>query len=252
MKTAVAICLLILPATPVLSQDDRPTGLVFPTVGENMVILLDGSQIRPSAGDTIILPAGRHYVEQVVGNRFRWTIHRNIDTIEIAPGEVAEVASSFGAEHLIVSHPPGAEVFRNGSLLGMTPFLYGHTDRLEGTISLRMEGFETKVIAPSRSREDVFLIRESEERAVTGVSLQPIRPSINNRTWTIASAVVMVGSSVAAAYLKEKANVALDEYQRTGSQSALDDVRRYDTYSAVAAATLVVSFSGFALFLTVE
>ncbi len=81
-------------------------------------------------------------------------------------------------------------------------------------------------------------------------AIRSIRASGHDRTLTIVSAVAMIGSSVAAAFLKIEADRALDEYRRTNSNAALDKVRRYDRYSAVAAATMVVSFSGFALLLT--
>lgn len=251
---SVPIILFLLMVTVVVSpaQDDLMSGIAFPAIPPDIVILLDGEIINPHAGDTVMVRPGRHLVEEVVGDRLRWTIHRVVDTLDLLPGQVVTARSGAGAEHLITSNPEGASVYRNGTLLGTTPFRYRHDDPTEGTVSLRKEGFEPKVIAPALSHEHVFLIPESPQVTPGPEAMRTIKPAINNQAWTISSAVVMVGSSIAAAYLKEKANRALDEYRRTGSTTALDRVRRYDNYSAVAAATMVVSFSGFAFFLTTE
>jgi len=252
MRIVPALIVCLLSVGILEAQEADRSRIVLGHVPQGVMVLLDGRDLGASFGDTIEVDPGMHVLERVVGNRFRWTIHRIVDTLEVGPGEIVVDRSTAEAAHVITSRPEGASVMREGEVLGRTPYLYRDENSSEGTVTLTLEGYEPKVLIPSRAEEHVFLIEAADAGEQPPSVLRDIRPPINNKPWTITSAVVMIGSSVAAAYLKEKANRALEEYQRTGSPAALDDVRAYDNYSAIAAATLVVSFSGFALFLTTE
>ncbi len=243
-------CMLALWAGLLPAQDLLPSGIIFTELEPDLVILLDGEAVRPAQGDTVFVPVGRHVLESIDGDRYTWSECRISDTLEVLPGAFLHVRIPWGRSHVIRSQPERAEVYDGGLRLGVTPFLFRQRDARPTTLTVRSEGFLPRDIQPMRSVEYVFLLPETGHRPEAPQVLEEIEPVINNRTLTFVSAVVMVGSSVAAAYLKEKANRSLDEYQRTGSAAALQRVRRYDNYSAVAAATMVVSFTGFALFLT--
>jgi len=234
------------------TQESSPGGIIFSTTHTHVVFLVDGKRFVPSTGDTLVLPPGEHTVERIAGSEFRWSVHRSVDSVLIQPGTFTVVEPTTDSEHLITSEPDGAHVYRDGAKIGSTPLRFRHEGPSEGWVSVAMDGYEDKVITLSRAHEHIILIPESGTRLRPMDAARSIQPVVNNKTWTITSAVAMVASSVAAAYLKEKANRSLEEYQRTGSQAALDDVRRFDLYSGIASTTMQVSFVGFALFLTLE
>jgi hypothetical protein len=254
MRTRQTILLAIWCASISVSvaQEEARSGIIFGEVPSHAAILLNDSLINPAAGDTVFLTPGTHLIDRVVGNRHRWTIHRFVDTVVIRSGEFMRARTTTASEHLITSRPTGSDVFRNGTILGRTPFRFVHDEPSEGILSVRKEGYEARVFTLAGHHEHILLSPSSGVEPVPLPAVQGLQPTMKNRTLTIVSAVAMIGSSVAAAYLKERANIALDEYERTKDPGALDKVRRYDKYSGIAAATMVVSFSGFAAFLMLE
>lgn len=248
-RILIMIALLLAVPSAGSAQSDSTAYLVF-TSPIHASFIVDNSRTDARPGDTVAVRPGRVVVEKIYGSRLTWTAHRFVDTLDVQAGEVLTVKFSAPMEHVIHTRPSGAAVVREGTAIGMTPYRFAHADMLEPELELLKEGFEPVRLRPRRPLETIDLVPIPNRTGAPEGPVTPLTPSLNNETLTIASGILMIASSVAAAHLKEKANRSLDEYERTRNPGALENVRRYDRLSGYASISMQVSFAGFAILLT--
>ncbi len=241
--------LLVCCFTQASAQDSSSAFLILPDT-EGMRYIVNDSLIVSKPGDTLEVLPGMVVVERIAGAPDQWTPHRFVDTLFLAKGETRSAPGSLIMEHVIATRPSGATVLLDGIAIGMTPYRYAHDVTLEPLLRIEKEGFETVSIRPTRAQETIDLIPLTDRVRGTEGPVAPPSPSLNNESLVITSAVLMIASSYGAAFLKEKANASLREFERTRDPAALDRVRTYDRYAGYASITMQISFAGFALLLT--
>jgi hypothetical protein len=242
-------CFLLVLVSRGIAQEVPSAYLVLPDT-DGMRYIVNDSLVAVRPGDTVAVPAGTVVIERIVGSLAQWTAHRFVDTLMLLPGETRNAPGSLIMEHVITTRPAGATVVLDGIAIGMTPYRYAHDVMQEPLLRIEKGGFESVSLRPVREQETIDLIPVSEGARGTEGPVTPPSPSLNNESLVIGAAMLMIASSTGAAFLKEKANASLREFERTRDPAALDRVRRYDRYAGYASVTMQVSFAGFAILLT--
>ena len=138
------------------------------------------------------------------------------------------------------STPSGAAVFRDDSLLGMTPCNVDAQDA--ALLRLRKPGFKDAVgITETQPGEAIVLLEPLDAMAqVPEVSFggSNVRsPSLR----VLLTAAAGLAAGIGAAALKQHADAEYEEYRNSGNVAALDRTRRADTYAGICLAVLELS-----------
>jgi len=137
---------------------------------------------------------GTHSIQVAKDGYTTVSFEQNVSKNEIVKVPVTLEASSTGAGSLSVSSiPPGAQIFLDGEVMGVTPMTIQDIAEGEHTLILRMEGFsdytETVTITP--------------EGAVVSATLIPV-PTLIGRIGL--SPLALLGALTVTAFLMQKKN----------------------------------------------
>lgn len=207
-------------------------------------VVLDTTLLGTAPVTDSALAPGSHILTFVHPAGNLWIHPASIETLDVSAGASIVREARFQRWAHITSDPYGAQVRAGDSLLGETP-LYAPLDGFGGTITLSLPGYADAVLPLSDSSAEIhaLLAPLSPGAALPRSPFLAYEQSTNSLP-IIATAGVTVIAGVAAAWTKIRADDLYDEYQQTGSQTALDNVRRLDVASGV---SLVASQAGLLL-----
>ena len=184
---------------------------------------------------------GSHIIRVVPPHPEEWNTGPVTDTVDCVAGHPNIFSFPLRSFISLTSIPPGASLYINDSLAGVTPLLLKPKDVHAGVdLTMKMHGFEPAGIGPE---------------ALTGSALQialkagwqsptdETTPFLSGREyWTprriglYVSGGISVLAGVAAAYFKIAADDKQSAYEETGDPSLLADRRRLDTWAGISLA----------------
>ncbi|NUO80929.1 PEGA domain-containing protein [candidate division KSB1 bacterium] len=235
------------------------TSLAFLTIlsmPEGLPVFIDGKKagttpfqkfpVQPGAHDVVVRSA--HATSWLDEDWQKQTMPRAGDTLML----VAQIRKGY----LLNSAPYGAQVWREGELLGTTPYVLRLPDNETAHIELRLPSYQTiKLEVGGKSdlllqkrNYDLVLERDLNFAAIQqqGAARQQAYAG-KYRKLTYLSAALSVAAGVGSVLLKREADDAYEQYLTTGNPTRRDHyfnrAEKYDRYYGAAIAVFEVSFA---------
>jgi hypothetical protein len=185
---------------------------------------------------------GIHILRVVPPRPEEWTVQAVTDTVHLMPGRTHAVSYRLRAFVPILSDPPGAELYMNDSLAGVTPLLLKPSDIQKDTrLELRLKGFEPMPVLPSALTGETALTmalkgswqgRPGEE----STAFVPAHTWSARKVGMFVSGGVSLLAGIGAAYFKIAADEKQEAYLATGDPGLATDRKRLDTLAGVSLA----------------
>lgn len=188
-----------------------------------------------------LLP-GPHRLTVVPPHPEEWSVQMVSDTVHLDPGTVSLHTCQLRYYVPVRSEPPGAEVYINDSLAGVTPLLVRPSSLHEDArLTLKLSGFETtSVPREARAGESALTValKTGWQAVSDGPSpFLPDQPAWNSRnTGLYLSGGVSVLAGIGAAWLKIAADGKQEAFLLTGDPALASERKRLDTYAAISLA----------------
>ena len=137
---------------------------------------------------------------------------------------------------LLRTLPYGCRVFRDDSLLGVTPLQVSADGGM-----LRIEALDHESVdwdPASTTRDEYLLVLEAMDEGVTG------KVEYRNGGFRLPSVDVLLpagfglAAGVAAVIFKQKADARYEDYLASGNEELLSDTKKYDIYAGISLALL--------------
>ena len=245
-----ALC--VVPGAWCAPQDSSAT-LRVTSVPEGLVVFIDGSLAGTTPVASFVVIPGKHIIEVLAPDRYRWIAARAVDTITVTAGEMRSIDMTPHDELVVISIPSDAAVYGDVGLLGRTPFRIPFIgEPAWQTLSFERSGYRPAVVGVRPDSTLLVLVRlelAAGRQEMPDVLEGEGPMTIRDGKGVLVSGAAMVVAGVLSAYSKDRANRAYSTYRQTLDPQALKDVRLYDRLSAVATLTTQISFAAFAYFL---
>ena len=220
--------------------------LVIETNLPGGVLSADGERLGLAGDGRFELPPGTYALALDEPNPEAWRPRRAEASAEIRAGETTAVRLDVPTRYRVESFPYGATVVldRPGGeeVLGETPLTAEFDGPLEGELVVRLPGHHEARQPAGAAADNAY-----------SVVLRPFNPSdeasahvglVGERApnvWIdVAAGALALGAGALAVHFKQQGDALYDTYEATGDPALRSDIRRYDTYSAVALGTMQV------------
>lgn len=235
LSAVITVCGM-LHASPACASDGSGTGRLSVTgSGGEFIVRVDSVTIGQTPIRDAIIDTGRHLLTCIPTTR-RWTDLAIVETLFVVADTGIERNVYLRRMMQISSEPAGADIVAGDSLIGVTPLFIEHVPG-GATLRLSKEGYTAATIVPGMVSDQfhVVLIPDGTDpgSAMTAPALAAGESSMSSIYITTAATVV---AGVSAAYFKIKADGYYSDYLRSGDQSAVDNVRRYDVAAGISLA----------------
>ncbi len=216
------------------------------TNAEQATLVIDSLAYGKADGSAVPVQPGSHLVEVLPPIADSWLYTRPSTVVEVSQDDTVHVVLNFKVVYQIETQPFGADIFllsRDGDIyLGKTPIVLRRENPLDADLLFKREGFVAKRMTPPQKLVNTMRVAL---QPVNASNLETKRhlwaPPRPRRNWiNYGAAAVAVASGVVAAHYKMKADDLFEEYELTGNPELRPEIRRYDTYSAVAVGTMQV------------
>lgn len=219
-------------------------------------VLIAGKQVGETPLRGFPLSAGQYEIIARDARAASWLDEDWRHSVKLAPGDTAVLFARMIYGYLINSVPFGAQVWRNGGLLGATPCVLRLPEneiaqievRQPSYLALQVEvGRREEGLSPKR-RYDLVLTRDFEYAAQQQQQESARRARTGRyRKLTYLSAALSVAAGLGSVLLKREADEAYDRYLVTGDPRAREGhfnrAEKYDRYYAASFAVFEVSFA---------
>lgn len=187
------------------------------------------------------LDPGTYIVRVLPPDPADWHVRAVAETLSLAPGENRTLSVALRTHISIMSTPPGAGIYVNDSLTGMTPLLLPSSAIPRGAaIAVRKQGFEPAMIREAPPGETVLqiVLKQGWQTEPDDASpfVSPTEGWNGRRIAAYASGGVAILAGVGAAWFKIAADEQQALFQETGEQRYLSERRRLDTRAGIALA----------------
>ncbi|MBI4429581.1 MAG: PEGA domain-containing protein [Ignavibacteriales bacterium] len=231
-----------------LSVSTKPTGAD---------LVVDGHYRGKTPLNRIELDAGKHVVKAFYPALAAWNASFKVDSVVVVEGFETTIDWEMESMVNLNSFPSGSFVYREGRILGVTPFLFKSSQGVSGMVVVQKEGFEPANITLVGSGYLARTVRlnrldDREEWNFSDVLAADANGEKENQWLNYAAGSVMILSGVLAAHYKDIANREFDNYERTRNLESLNSVRRFDKLSAISFTFTQLSFGVLAYKLLLE
>lgn len=208
---------------------------------DSATVYLDSVMIgrTPLVLDTVA--PGSHIVRVVPPHPEEWNTGPVTDTVDLVAGQPNIFTFSLRSFISLTSIPPGASLYINDSLAGVTPLLLKPNDVHAGVdMTLKMPGFEPAGIGQEAMTGSALRIALKAGWKTPADETTPFLTGGEHwnprRIGLYVSGGISILAGVAAAYFKIAADDKQSAYMETGDPSLLADRRRLDTWAGVSLA----------------
>lgn len=183
----------------------------------------------------------------------KWEIENYKKEIELVSDTVITV--NFTEFYFINSDPFNANVFKNDTLMGMTPLRINLEYPLVGTLTFRKDEYLDEVLrlSPVDTVRNIFVkLKESRYGQSSNPVYKNKSTGFNTDRNFVAISSFGAGallSAVSSIYYKNMANDSYDTYRQTFAQKDLDNTNRYDTLSLISLLVMQGAIAGVIYFL---
>lgn len=221
---------------------------------DNSTVLLDTVSLgKPPVSNFKIKP-GKYTLSIINPSASnKWEIENYKKEIELLSDTIITV--NFTEFYFINSDPFNADVFNNGTLIGMTPLRVNLEDPLTGTLTFKKEEYVDEVLnlSPLDTVRNIFVkLKESRYGQSSNPVFKNKSTSFNSDRNLLAIGSFGAGallSAVSSIYYKNMANDSYDIYRQTFAQKDLDNTNKYDTISLVSLLIMQGAIAGVIYFL---
>lgn len=251
MKWALALLIPLCLAAPAPAQEAAdsaaaPGVLVVETNLPDGELSANGERLGRAGEGRFELAPGSYALVLDEPNREAWRPRRAEASVEIGAGETVALRLDVPTRYRVESFPYGATVALDGAdgeeVLGETPLVAEFDAPLEGELVVRLPGHHEARQPAGAAADNAYTVvlrpfDPSDENAVH-VGLEDRRePNV----WIdVAAGALALGAGALAVHFKQQGDALYDEYEATGDPALRSDIRRYDTYSAVALGAMQV------------
>lgn len=192
------------------------------------------------------LPPGTYALVLEEPNPEAWRPRRAEASVEIRAGETAVVRLDVPTRYRVESFPYGAAVVLDGpegeEVLGETPLSAEFAAPLAGEIVVRLSGHHEARQPAGTAADNVysFVLRPFDPNGEGAIHVGLEQRREPNVWIDVAAGALAFGAGALAVHFKQRGNALYDEYEATGDPALRSDIRRYDTYSAVALGAMQV------------
>ena len=221
---------------------------------DNSTVLLDTLSLGKPPVSNFMTKPGKYTLSIINPSASnKWEMENYKKEIELLSDTVIIV--NFTEFYFINSDPFNADVFNNGTLIGMTPLRINLEDPLTGTLTFKKDEYVDEVLnlSPVDTARNIF-VKLKETRY--GQSSNPVfrnkSTSFNSDRNFLAIGSFGAGallSAVSSIYYKNMANDSYDTYRQTFSQKDLDQTNKYDTFSLISLLIMQGAIAGVIYFL---
>jgi hypothetical protein len=185
------------------------------------------------------LAPGIHVLRILPHRPDEWSVQAVADTVHLLPGETRAILYQLRAFIPLHTDPPGAEVYLNDSLAGITPLLLKPSGLHADTrVVLKMNGFEAVPILPSSLTGEtaltVALKASWQAQPQEGSPFIPATSPWNTRrVGLFVSGGVSILAGAGAAYFKIAADDRQEAFLATGDPALASERKRLDTLAGI-------------------
>lgn len=183
----------------------------------------------------------------------KWEIENYKKEIELISDTIITV--NFTEFYFINSDPFNADVFKNDTLIGMTPLRINLQYPLAGTLRFKKDEYVDEVLrlSPVDTVRNIFVkLKESRYGQSSNPVYKNKSTGFNTERNFLAISSFGAGallSAVSSIYYKNMANDSYDTYRQTFAQKDLDNTNRYDTFSLISLLVMQGAIAGVIYFL---
>jgi hypothetical protein len=187
-----------------------------------------------------------------------WSVRRIIDTVRLDPGILCARSYQLRSYVPLRSDPPGAEVYINDSLAGVTPLLLKPSSMgKDSRLTLKLNGFESASLPPGALSGESALtvaLKAGWQAGPEGPSpFLPERPAWSSRSVGLyVSGGISVLAGIGAAYFKIAADDKQEAFLVTGDPALASERKRLDTWAGVSLALAQAGIMIFSYLLITE
>jgi hypothetical protein len=239
----ITLALFISVAAMASPQDSLQTAtLEIQTDLDSAAVFLDSACIGHTPLHLEGLIPGSYRLTVLPPRPEEWSVQRIIDTISLDPGTLTLRTYQLRSYVPVRSDPPGAAVYINDSLAGITPLLLKPSSiQKDSRLTLKLSGFETSTLSPGALIGESALtvaLKAGWQAGPDGPSpFLPDRPAWSSRSVGLyVSGGVSVLAGIGAAWLKIAADDKQEAFLMTGDPALASERKRLDTWSGVSLA----------------
>ncbi len=216
--------------------------------GEPVIQVLVGDSVY-AYSERLRLPVGNHTVMICNPDRISFQAQDFVAIVDIRSGEESRIQAVFEKLAEINSYPPGAEVYINNELAGITPFYLPLSRHKDGVLHFRKKGYTNEGITVTDSsiaRNSVKMYLRPEiagrirnQNQFVNLEWQDRGPYRYREEIMITQGLCIVFGA-GAAYYKKQADDSFEKakiYRRLGELQKKDrqlkKTKRYDRYAVV-------------------
>lgn len=221
-----------------------------------MAVLIAGNEVGETPLREFPLSAGKYEVVVRNAHASSWLDEDWQQSVKLSPGDTATLFARMINGYLINSIPYGAEVWRNGELLGTTPYVLRMPENQIAQVEVRQPSYVALQVEVGRREEqlarkrryDLVLTRDFDYTSQQQrQELERSTRAGRYRKLTYLSAAISLAAGVGSVLLKREADAAYDQYLVTGDPNAraqqFNRAEKYDRYYAASFAVFEVSFA---------
>lgn len=251
-RTVLCIGLLLMIGGTAFGQADAYVKVETNVPGSRLYA--DARYVGVVKSRVLAIPAGEVTLALVPPTSSSWLLVRPDTTLLLVAGDTVSVELTYDYVYRIESTPFGAFVREEGPngpiTLGETPLVFRRKHPVRSVLRVEKQGFQPERILPEPNVVNQYAV--SLKPQVEQVeSIEPVawrlRPSRKQRWINLTIAGATVAAGAVAVHYKMKADRLYDRYEDTTDPELRPNIKRYDTYSAIALGGMQVGVGVFAL-----